>query len=295
MVLACALEPLRAVRDLLPGAVEWEVLTFEDAPVLSSSGLALSPSSQWQVAGACDLLLVVSSYGYHDLINTASNANLRKLARHAKTIAGVDTGPWLMASAGLLHNRRATIHWQTAAEFSETFAHVTLVHDRFVQDGPMWSAGGASATLDMILALIEEKFGQAIAFEVSTLFVHDAERQAQGRGPARLEAKGSPALRLAISKMVENIEAPLSLKQLAKHSGVSDRSLTRLFREELGLSPGKYYQGLRLTRARDLAASGKIQMSEIALRTGFSSSATLSRAFSAHFGQTLGQAKRSKR
>lgn len=293
MVLACALEPLRAVRDLLPGAVSWEVLTLGDAPTASSSGLTLTPDTTLNAAGRADLLVALSSYGYSDHTGAVANSSLRKLARQARLVAGVDTGAWLLAAAGILDKRRATIHWQTAAEFEEAFPRIELAHDRFVQDGTIWSAGGASATLDMMLALIEDTFGAGIAFDVSTLFVHDAERREQG--PARLASKGSVVLRSAVARMVETIETPLALSRLARDVGVSERSLTRLFTNELSLSPGKYYQSLRLARARDLAASGRYPLSEIALRTGFASAATLARAFSAHFGQTLGQAKRTKR
>lgn len=295
MVLACALEPLRAVRDLAPGAVTWQVLTLSDAPVHSSSGLSLTPDGAWEEAGKCDLLIVVASYDYATQTGAVTNSALRKMSRRAGLTAGVDTGAWFMAAAGLLDKRRATVHWQTTAEFAETFPRVETTHARYEKDGTTWSAGGASATLDMMLELIEDRFGPGIAFDVSTLFVHDASRNEAGRGPGRLDARGSPALRATVTRMVETIETPLPLARLAREVGVSERSLTRMFSEELGMAPGKYYQSLRLARARDLAASGRVPLSEIALRTGFASAATLSRAFSAHFGQTLGQAKRQRR
>lgn len=295
MVLACALEPLRAVRDLMPGAVSWQVLTLSDAPVHTSSGLSLTPDGPWEDTGKCDLLIVVASYDYAAQTGAVTNAGLRKMARRAGITAGVDTGSWFMAAAGLLDRRRATIHWQTTAEFAETFPRVDTTHARYVKDGPYWTAGGAAATLDMMLELIEERFGPGIAFDVSTLFVHDAARHEAGRGPDRLNARGTPALRTTVTRMVETIETPLPLAQLAREVGMSERTLTRLFTDELGMAPGKYYQSLRLARARDLAASGQASVSEIALRTGFASAATLSRAFSAHFGQTLGQSRGKRR
>lgn len=295
MVLACALEPLRAVRDLMPGGVSWQVLTLSDGPVRSSSGLSLTPDGPWQDAGKTDLLIVVSSYDYATQTGAVTNSGLRRMSRRSELTAGVDTGAWFMAAAGLLDRRRATIHWQTTAEFAEAFPRVETTHARYEKDGPCLSAGGAAATLDMMLDLIEERFGASVAFDVSTLFVHDAARHEAGHGPSRLDAKGSPALRTTVARMVDTIETPLPLGRLAREVAMSERTLTRLFTDELGMSPGKYYQSLRLSRARDLAASGQASVSEIALRTGFASAATLSRAFSAHFGQTLGQAKRQRR
>lgn len=293
MVLACALEPLRAVRDQLPGAVTWQVLSASNAPAQSSSGLAITPDCAWEDAGNADVLIVIASYGFHDHEGAVTNSNLRRMARRAGQIIGADTGPWLMASAGLLDKRKATIHWQTTAEFEETFPRVDFQHDRFVIDGNTATCGGASTMMDLTLKLIEDRFGAAMAFDVSTLFIHDAARQHDtGRGAGRFETTAPVALRKAVSLMVDNIETPLSLGQLAQKCGVSERSLTRLFTSELSMSPGKYYQSLRLARARDLAASGRIPLSEVALRTGFASGATLSRAFSAQFGQTLSQARR---
>jgi transcriptional regulator GlxA family with amidase domain len=296
MVLACALEPLRAVRDLLPGSVTWTVLSADNAPVQSSSGLVITPDCDWEDAGEADALVVICSYGFRDYAGAVTNSNLRRMSRRVRQVTGADTAAWLLASAGLLDRKAATIHWHTTPEFEEAFPRVTVRPERFVVDGAVATCGGASTTLDLTLKLIEEQFGAAVAFDVSTLFIHDTERQHEtGRGARRLQTTAPPALRKAVTLMVEHIEEPLAMPALAQKCGLSERSLTRLFTAELGLSPGKYYQSLRLARARDLAASGRYPLSEVALRTGFASLATLSRAFTAQFGQTLSQARRKGR
>ncbi|GLS31055.1 Transcriptional regulator GlxA family, contains an amidase domain and an AraC-type DNA-binding HTH domain [Mesorhizobium albiziae] len=295
MVLACALEPLRAVHDLI-GGVSWQILTLTNESAVSSSGLKIAPDLPLQNASRSDLLVVVAGYGFREQAVSATSQKLQMLARRADTIIAADTAPWLLGKAGLLGGSAATLHWQALAEFEESFPDIAVSHSRFVMSGRFWTCGSASTTLDLMLEMIKGRFGAAIAFDVSALFVHDAERLvASSHGSGRLMAKGSPQLRNAIVRMIETIEAPERLHQIAAFVNVSLRTLNRLFLDEVGLPPGKYYQFLRLARARDLAANTNLTQGDIALRTGFSGPSVLSRAFSTHFGYSIGKNSRGLR
>jgi transcriptional regulator GlxA family with amidase domain len=156
-----------------------------------------------------------------------------------------------------------------------------------------WTCGGASTALDLMLAFIAERFGPAQAFDVSTMFVHDAERQTSGgRGPSRLSGKGSEPLRRVLNHMIETIETPVSLEALAGKANLTPRTLNRLFRAQLGLTPGRYYQFVRLSRARDLAINTNFNQKEIAARCGFSGGAALGKAFRRHFGYSIGKIRK---
>lgn len=293
MVLACALEPLRAVRDLV-GGVEWRIATLTNECAVSSSGLKITPDVSYQDTPRADLLIVVAGYGFRELATSATSQKLQSLARRADRIVGADTAAWLLASAGLLNEITATLHWQVLAEFEETFPFVEASYNRFVLAGRFGTCGSASTTLDLMIEVIKAGFGAAIAFDVTSLFVHDAERLvASNHSSGRLMSKGSPSLRNAIVRMIETIEVPVQLEEIATSANVSLRTLNRMFIEEVGLPPGKYYQFLRLARARDLAANTDLTQRDIALRTGFSGPSVLSRAFSAHFGYSMGKNTRS--
>lgn len=288
MVLSCLLEPLRAVRDQGRAEIGWQVITPNDAAAISSSGLSIAADMKWRDAGRSDMLVVVAGYGFRDHANRETAQVLRRLARVSDIIVGADTGAWLLAEAGLLNEQAATIHWTVLSDFEEQFPDVRVSHDRYVKTARLWTCGGASTALDLMLVFISERFGPSSAFLVSTMFLQDAERpQAEDRGSGILAGRGSARLRQVVNLMVETIETPLPLVKLATHAGLSVRSLDRLFQAELGMAPGRYYQMLRLSHARELAAGTRFTLREIALRCGYSDAAALSKAFRRTFGHPI--------
>ncbi len=296
MVLACLLEPLRAVRDQTQNRIDWSVVTPDDKPAISSSGLSIGPNIAIAEAPRSNLLVVISGYGYRAHATRANSQLLQALARRSSTILGADTAAWLLAEAGLLKDRTATLHWQVLSEFAETFPDTEVSYERFVKNDRIWTCGGASTALDLMLAFIGDRFGPASAFDASTMFLHDAARQqSTGRGPGYLTGKGTAKLRLVLNHMVETIEFPVTLETLARNANVSLRALDRLFLNELGMPPGRYYQLLRLSRARELAANTELGLREIALRCGYCDAAALGKAFRRSFGFTIGKSRGHRR
>lgn len=292
MVLACLLEPLRALRDQMAHAVGWQVFSPDGAAVESSSGLSVSPDGAAGQIGACDLLIVISGYGFRAHAEGPGRRALAQAARRARLVVGADTAAWLLADLGLLEGARATIHWQVLGDLAQDYPAIRVSHDRFVADGTVWTCGGASTALDLILHYIHNRFGPAAAFDVSTMFLHDASRQREmQRGPALLGGRGSDQLRSVLNLMAGHVEQPLPLDRLARDAGLSERSLNRLFRLELQMSPGRYYRLLRLSRARDLAVETDLSLQHIALRAGFETVPSLCRAFKAAFGYSIGKAR----
>ncbi|CAM3116840.1 Transcriptional regulator GlxA family, contains an amidase domain and an AraC-type DNA-binding HTH domain [Paracoccus aminovorans] len=287
MVLSCLLEPLRAVRDQAEIDIRWQVLTPDGRPVRSSSGLSVAPDDG--AATDFDLLVVVAGYGYRD---HAAGAGLRRvlaLARRSRIVIGADSGPWLLAAAGLLDGRRATLHWSLLADFAEAFPDAQADTAPYVMAGRVWTCGGAAGALDLILAFIAERFGQANAFIASSMFLHDADRGEAGPALPGLPRKGTARLRQAMNLMIETIETPLPLPEIAARCGVSLSKLDRLFRAETGMAPGRYFQMLRLSQARELAASTGLGLREIALRCGYSDAAALSKAHRRLYGRPIRQ------
>jgi len=86
--------------------------------------------------------------------------------------------------------------------------------------------------------------------------------------------------------MTNHIAEPLSLAQLASLANVSPRQLNRLFREKLAITTMEFYRNLRLDKARNLLVKTPLATTEIALMTGFSSSAHFSQSFRQKFGKT---------
>ena len=142
--LANILEPLRAANDL-SGFLNysWKIVTLDGAEVSSSSGLRLKADAQLlDVMG--DILMVMPSYRFLTHATVATSRALRAAAKRFAIIAGLDTGSWLLAEAGLLDGYRATIHWDEIDRFSEKFSDVRVHKESVVFDRGRASCGGAS-------------------------------------------------------------------------------------------------------------------------------------------------------
>lgn len=288
LVLSCLLEPLRMLHDLYQEDVEWGIVTPNDAPVASSSNLLLSPTVPVGEVDSPDLLIIISSNGYRQHPTPENQRLVMTLVRQSGIIVGADAGAWLLASTGLLDDLNATLHWQVLCEFAETFPHVRVSQENYVMEGRFWSCGGASTALELMLAFITDRFGSAKAFMASSMFISDASlQQDEARLPTALTPQRKNRLDAIKNIMVETIEHPLSLTALAERANLSPRSISRLFKSEVGMSPGQYYQQLRLSYARDLAENTSFGLQEIALRCGYSDAAALSKAFTRVYGQPV--------
>ncbi|MEM9268198.1 MAG: helix-turn-helix domain-containing protein, partial [Pseudomonadota bacterium] len=100
---------------------------------------------------------------------------------------------------------------------------------------------------------------------------------------ARVGTTSQPVLD-AVAAMENHVADPLSLSQLSLIAGVSVRQLSRAFQEKLGTSPISYYRQLRLGVADGLLRNAPLPITQIALATGFASSAHFAREYSRAFG-----------
>ena len=288
--LANTLEPLRAANALSGRELyRWQLVSLQGDAVVSSSGLEIRAGRSLSGLNEADVLLVLSSYDYRRQWTPELQSQLKRKARRFTLIGGLDTGSYLLARAGLLDGYRATIHWQELGALEEEFPRVHAVSDRFVIDRNRITAGGATTALDLMLHIIGERYGEALRLDVCALFIYD--RPHAGGDPQRAlhlaAAPGqAPMVASAISIMESNLEEPLSIGEIGRRSGCTQRELAKRFRRALGATPLFYYRHLRLAAARRMVLETERRVSEIAVRTGFGSASALTRAFREHFGDT---------
>lgn len=277
--LANAVEPLRAANDLARAKLyTWRYLGLEAGPIRSSSGLPVTPDGQLSHASG-DLLLLCPSYGHKSLATPANLRALRAASTRFTQMAGLDTGAWLLAAAGLMDGFQATCHWDVLDDMAETYPEVAVSDARFVVDRSRISSGGATTTLELMLHLIEEDHGPALAQEVAALFMH-------GEGGPRLPPFPQPRMRAAAALMRRHLEDPLSIAEIARRLGLTQRSIEQAFRAAGSQSPAQLYRRIRLTEARRLTLETPLSVAEIATRTGYTDPAAMTRAFRSTFGTT---------
>ena len=280
--LANAIEPLRAANTLSGRTLyRWTFLGVDGAGVVSSSGLPVQPALPLARHDGGDLLFVMPSYGFRSHANPPTLRALRSAAGRFRTLVGMDTGAWLLAAAGLLAGRRATIHWDEMTALAERFPDLDVRDERYVIDGNRITCGGVTTAFDLVLDLIEKHHGAMLRLEVAALFVPGETRFAGGRvhPPTRKRA-----VDLAVAAMRRNLESPLPQSEIAALAGITQRGLESAFRATLGLTPQAVYRGLRLREARRLADGTAMSVAEIAARCGYADASAMTRAFRREFG-----------
>ncbi len=242
-----------------------------------------------------DTLMVVG-----ELVPKPSSPALRDYIRQAgeqsRRVAGVCTGAFLLADAGLLDGRSATTHWAHARTLQECYPDVIVDEDRiFIQDGSIWTSAGMSSAIDLTLALIEDDHSAALSRAIARkLVVYHRRPGGQSQFSALLELEPrSDRVRRALIHAKEHLRNPLTVEELAEAASLSPRQFSRLFREETGQSPAKAVERLRLEAAKAMLEEGKHPLEIVARDTGFADRDRMRRAFLRFFGQPPQSLRRS--
>ncbi|SMX29068.1 HTH-type transcriptional regulator CdhR [Pelagimonas phthalicica] len=282
--LANAVEPLRAANRLSRQPLyEWHYLGITGGSVSSSSGLPVTPEMPLSEHPGGALLLVLPSYAFQSQCDPQTLRSLRAASKRFTQLAGLDMGSWLLAKAGLLEGKTATIHWDEMTHFSEEFPEVDAVDRRYIATGDILSCGGASTTMELMLDLIGQHHGMMLRLEVAALFMH-GERDPSALVPIR--TGDSQVVEAAVAIMRRTIETPLPLDAIAKRLGMGLRALEKHFHSATGRSPRSVYISLRLGVARRLIEQTNLSITEIATRSGYEDPSALTRSFKREFGTT---------
>ncbi len=285
---ASAIEPLR-MANMVARKPLYRLLTIAATtePVMASNGVRVVPDHAIADAPPLDALFVIgpnpiTSSGDRPLLTW-----IKGLAHDGVPLGGVCTGSHLLARAGLLKGYRCTIHWEDMDRLVDQFPGIIVSNRLFEIDRDRYTCSGGTAPMDMMFQLIARDAGAEFAARVSELLVCDRIRDTREhqRIPLRQQLGTSqPKLSEIVALMEANLEEPLELDEIARHTGVSTRQVERLFHNYLHRTPSQYYLELRLTRARYLLLHGEAQVRDIALACGFVSPAHFSKCYSKFFG-----------
>jgi transcriptional regulator GlxA family with amidase domain len=298
LTVASVAEPWRALNRLIPGAVDWRVVSSDGEAVALSNGLRFPVGGRLSPDDAGDLLAVVAGFDVQEQATKPVLAQVRRALPRFVSVAGVESGAWVLGAAGALDGRRATAHWEDLEDFMVYHPDTEVKADRWVVDGRVMTAGGASPAFDLMLHLIRGRWGEAAALDVASVFVYEEARAGSEPQPlvsmGRLEGR-EPRVAAAVRAMERSLDRTMTMEAVARRAGVSVRRLEMLFRRVLGTSPAAYYARLRLTAARKLVTDTSLPFGEVAERTGFSSLSAFSRAFRRAEGVTAREARAAAR
>ena len=285
-----ALDALR-IANLMSGKTlyEWTFIGENEEVVSCSAGTQFKLDNSLIELHRDDTVLLCGGTSIQEATTKKLIGWLRREARRGLTIGGLCTAAYPMAKAGLLDEKKATIHWENQDSFAEEFLEVELTKTVFVCDGNRYTTAGGTSSIDLLLKIIADEHGEELANAVADQMIYSSIRTDQDTQrlsvPTRIGVR-HPKLSKVIQMMEINIEEPISPSILAKDVGMSTRQLERLFRRYLDRSPKRYYMELRLQKARNLLMQTDMSVINVALACGFASPSHFSKCYRAHYETT---------
>lgn len=272
--------------------------SISGGPIRSSLGVSVvteamnsrTAADTWMISGVIDPTNHVTPASELELIVDASARSRR--------IAGLCTGAFALAEAGLLDGRRATTHWAYVEALKARYPLTQVEDDRiFIVDGSIWTSAGLTAAMDLALGMVEKDLGPDIATSVARVLV--MERRRSGGQPQQSQllelAPKSDRIQMALTYARQNLSKPLRVDDLAKAAHLSTRQFGRIFLSETGQSPAKAIEQLRLEVARNMVECSRHSLEIIARETGFRDRRHLREVFVRGYGVSPQSLRRDSR
>ncbi len=252
--------------------------------VTTTSGFAAAVSHGPRALAAADTVMIPGFSPHNRALEPSLLAALRRAYRRGTRMVSICTGAFALAQAGILDGRRAATHWRHADELAASFSTVTVDPDvLYVDQGQVLTSAGVATGIDLCLHLIRADHGARAANAVARQVViapHRDGGQAQYiRHPVPAEAGTSLAATRAWA-------TPMTVRDLARHANVSERTFARRFLAETGTTPLRWLATQRLAIARELLEDGTLTVEEIARRCGLGSTDNLRLYFRRHLRTT---------
>jgi transcriptional regulator GlxA family with amidase domain len=301
---------LLAGLDDRPGAepaYDVKVCSLDGEPLDLGGGLTLGGVAALRGnTGEVDTLAVIGGLVAPDVAagtdpaDAALVAAIREVAGRSRRVVSTCSGAFLLGAAGVLDGCRATTHWMAGERLRDDYPDVDVdtdaIYVRDHRDGrEVWTSAGVTAAHDLVLALIEEDLGPELALSVARHMVICL-RRAGGQTQFSVQLAAPPARRRPIRDVQDHVlanpGADLSLATLAARVHLSPRHFARLFRAEVGMSPGAYVERVRLEAARRAVEFTDRPMAAVASDTGFGTGENLRRVFVTELGVSPAEYRR---
>lgn len=283
-------------RHGLPAHYQLVFVAATAGPVATSAGLRLHADGSWRDVSLATPSTVLLPGG-DGADAAAQDDKLRQwlidiAAPQAQRLGSVCSGALILAHAGLLDGVLATTHWMRTEQLRRCSALSQVDADCLHTYDPQhpvqsrrFTSAGVTAGIDLALALVEADLGRPMALAVArhlVMFMRRPGGQAQFSPLLAAETAHAPRLAKLLEWIPSQIAGALNIEQLAAHACLPPRTLARVFQRELGTTPARYVERVRLEAATSLLSQRQASVATVARLCGFGHPETLRRSFQRH-------------
>ncbi|WP_131913169.1 GlxA family transcriptional regulator [Celerinatantimonas diazotrophica] len=267
----------------VPDSYEIKVISQPETEGLIKSSCGLEIAAASWLPMDYDTLIVVGGPGAKDTAEYPSVIHyIQCAAINVRRLASTCSGAFILAKAGVLNGRRATTHWDMALELASSYPQVRVEPDHiYICDGNIWTSAGITAGIDLTLALIANDLGRSIANQVAQQLVVYFRRPGGYSQRSSLLAVDpfSEVFAELLGWVREHIAEVITVDRLAHQVAMSPRNFARAFRKEMGVTPAKAIEQVRLAVAREHIQQSRDSFEKIAIRVGLKSADRMRHAF----------------
>ena len=264
------------------------VVAEKSGPIRTSSGIQLIADKGYEdIGGDIDTLMVAGAALTAHVEAAKQDIKMRSwlilMMPKVRRMVSICTGALILAEAGLLNGRKATTHWLYCDQLALQYRNIRVDPDKiFVRDGNVYTSGGVTAGIDLAMSLVEEDWGWEVAAFVARgmlIFMRRPGGQSQFSNYVFNEAKSRRDFRELQAWIVSNPHKDLSIERLAERMAMSPRNFSRLFCQELGMTPAKFVERVRLEAAKNMMLQTDLPVESVAVNCGFSNAEQMRRSF----------------
>jgi len=263
--------------------LDLRVVAGEPATAVTGGGLSCYVPYDLEAIQAASLIIIPNWRDPAEPPPGPLLATVRAAHRRGARVAGLCSGAFVLAAAGLLDGRPATTHWALAGQLAQMYPKVQVRADQlYIDDGDVLTAGGGAAGMDLGLHLLREHCGAAVANRLARYMVvppHRPGGQAQYIESPLPAPDDSDPVGETMNWTLGHLDQPMPVARLARQARMSRRNFDRRFREITGAAPLTWLTHQRVLRAQQLLESTRLPVEEVARRCGFSSAAALRQHF----------------
>ena len=262
-----------------------DIVAAAAGPVRSESGVAVvADRGLGETPSSLDTVIVAGGRGVDDAVEDERVVQwARSRADGTRRVCSVCSGAFVLAAAGLLDGHTVTTHWARAEKLATLHPAVDVdpepIHRR---SGKIWTSAGVTAGIDLALALVEEDHGAEAAQTIArwlVMFLRRPGGQSQFAVPIWTEATEHEPVRVAQDAVNADPGGEHTVEAMASRAGLSPRHFTRLFRSEIGSTPARYVERVRVDAARRTLEQSSTGLEAVATDCGFGTTETMRRAF----------------
>jgi transcriptional regulator GlxA family with amidase domain len=282
----CEVFGLDRSDDGIPG-YEFAVCTVDGGPVSTSIGFGIVPHADLSPLADADLIGVPACPIDRPVPDAALDALRAADARGAELLS-VCSGAFALGRAGLLDGRRCTTHWKYTDELARRHPTAQVHPDAlYVTDGNVLTSAGTAAGIDLGLFIVRREHGSAVANKLARRMVVPPHRdggQAQYIEAPVPSGNGAPTLEPLLEWLVQHLDQPVTVEQLAAREHMAVRTFARRFVAETGVSPHEWITTQRVLLARRLLEETELGVDAVAAGAGFGTAAVLRHHFTRRVG-----------